>query len=122
MRFKHLLVLDAVVYVKGKYAPKWSDPNSYEMRINEIRLLDEVRNEKIKGITINLPVQNINEKLIADLDEVCLKHGGDQTLSINILDVSEKIKLHLISFNRKINADSLFVGSLERMGIDYKLT
>jgi DNA polymerase-3 subunit alpha len=122
MRFKHLLVLDAVVYVKGKYAPKWSDPNSYEMRINEIRLLDEVRNEKIKGITINLPVQNITEKLIAELDDICQKHGGDQTLSVNILDVSEKIKLHLISFNRKINADSLLVSSLQKMGLDYKVT
>jgi DNA polymerase-3 subunit alpha len=122
MRFKHLLVLDAVVYVKGKYSPKWSDPNSYEMRINEIRLLDEVRNEKIKGITINVPVQSVTEKFIVELDDICQKHGGDQTLSVNILDVSEKIKLHLISFNRKINADSLFVASLERMGIDYKLS
>jgi DNA polymerase-3 subunit alpha len=92
------------------------------LRINEIRLLDEVRNEKIKGITINIPVQNITEKLMSELDNICQNHGGDQTLSVNILDVSEKIKLHLISLNRKINADSLFVGSLERMGIDYKVT
>jgi DNA polymerase-3 subunit alpha len=122
MRFKHLLVADAVLYVKGKYSPKWSDNNSYELRVNEIRLLDEVRSEKIKGIVINLPIQTITEQFINELDNVCLNHGGDQTLTVNILDVNEKIKLSLMAFNRKINADSLLVNALEKMGVDYKVT
>lgn len=122
MRSRHLLVPDTVLYVKGKYSPKWSDANSYELRVNEIRLLDEVRNEKIKGVSINLPIQMITEQFINELDDMCMKFGGDQVLSVNVLDINDKIKLTLNAFNRKINADSLFVAALEKMGIDYKVT
>ena len=89
--------------------------------MTEIRLLDEVRNEKVKGIVINLPIQILTEHFINELDNVCQRHGGDQILSVNILDVNEKIKLNLVSITRKIHADSLFVNALERMGIDYKV-
>jgi DNA polymerase-3 subunit alpha len=121
LRYKHLLNPDSVLYVRGKYQPKWNDNNNYELRVTEIRLLDEVRNEKVKGIVINLPIQILTEQFINELDNVCQRHGGDQILSVNILDVAEKIKLNLVSITRKIHADSLFVNALERMGIDYKV-
>ena len=120
MKFKHLLVNDSVLYVKGKYQKKWGDSNDFEFRVSDIRLLDDVRNEKVKGIMLNIPIQMINENIINELHHVCSRHEGDQLLSINILDIEEKIKLNLVSYNRKVNADSIFIGALEKMGIDYK--
>lgn len=121
MKFKHLLELDSVLYLKGKNAQSWKNDGSYEFRVNEIRLLADVSTEKIKGVVINLPIQALDEKFMKELEAVCYKFPGDQQLSFNVLDVSEKIKLNLVSFARKINADSLFINALERMGLDYRV-
>jgi DNA polymerase-3 subunit alpha len=119
MKFKHLLVFDAVIYVKGKNSKSWKDDGEYEFRVNEIRLLDEIRNEKVKGICINLPVDQITEKFMSELNYVCNQYEGNQLLAVNILDLNEKIKLTLHAQSKKINADSLFINALERMGVDY---
>ena len=121
MKFRHLLELDAVLYLKGKNSPSWKNDGSYEFRVNEIRLLADVSTEKIKGVVINIPIQLLDDRLMDELEDVCKKFPGDQQLSINLLDVPEKIKLNLISHARKINADSLFINALERMGLDHRV-
>jgi DNA polymerase-3 subunit alpha len=119
MKYKHLLVMDAVIYIKGKYAKGWKDDSDYEFRVNEIRLLDEIRNEKVKGICVNIPISQITENLLSELNHICEQYEGNQLLAVNILDLNEKIKLTLHSQSKKINADSLFINALERMGVDY---
>jgi DNA polymerase-3 subunit alpha len=121
LQYKHLLNPDAILYIKGKYQARWNDPSNYELRISSIRLLDAVREEKIKGVVINLPIQHLTQKFMDELDDVCHRHVGDQSISINLLDVQEKIKLKLVALEIKINADSFFIQALERMELDYKL-
>ncbi len=121
LRFRHLLEVDTVIYVKGKYQQSWRDETLFELRIAEIQLLDEVGNSKIKGIAINLPIQNLTEQLIEQLDEICEKFKGEQQFSVNLMDVSNKLLLQLDSKNKRINADSLFISELEKLGLKYKM-
>jgi len=119
LKYKHLLDVDMVLYIKGKYQKSWRDETQYELRLKEIHLLDEVGNEKIKGIAVNLPVQQITPQLIDQLDTICQKYKGEQIFSVNVLDVENKIKLQLDSKNRKINADSLFIKELEKLELKF---
>jgi DNA polymerase-3 subunit alpha len=121
LKFRHLLTPDAVLYVKGKNAPSWRNPHEFEFRIQEIRLLDDVRNEKIKGIVLNIPIEKVTPNLIRILDDVCNRFRGDQQLKINLLLVEEKLQLLLTSFAKNVLVDSLFVAAIENMGIDYKM-
>ena len=122
LKFRHLLNLDAVIYIKGKYQPRWNNPHEFELRINEIRLMDAVSEEKIRGVTINLPIQQLNEQLMEQLDYVCSKHPGEQELEVNLLDIEERLKLTLLSKNRRISADDAFVDALKKLGLEYKLS
>jgi DNA polymerase-3 subunit alpha len=121
LKYRHLLEVDTVLYVKGKYQQSWRDDTVFELRINEIQLLDEVGNKKIKGIAVSIPIQLLTHQLIDNLDQVCQKHQGEQQFSVNILDVSQKIVLQLDSKNKRINADSLFIASIEQLGLSYKM-
>ncbi|WCL80893.1 DNA polymerase III subunit alpha [Saprospira sp. CCB-QB6] len=122
LKFRHLLNLDAVIYIKGKYQPRWNNEYEFELRVNEIRLMDAVSEEKIRGVTINLPIQQLNEQLMEQLDYVCSKHPGEQELEVNLLDIEERLKLTLLSKNRRISADDAFVDALKKLGLDYKLS
>ncbi|MCP4441829.1 MAG: DNA polymerase III subunit alpha [Aureispira sp.] len=119
LKHRHLLNPDTVIYIKGKNQKSWRDETKYELRINDIQLLDEVGSEKIKGIALNLPIQKLTPQLMNHLDIICEKYKGEQIFSINLLDVQEKIKLELHSKSRKINADSLFTQELDKLGLKY---
>ena len=121
LKHRHLLEMDTVIYVKGKYQKSWRDETKFELRINEIQLLDEVGNEKIKGIMLNLPIQMLTPQLIDHLDQICEKYKGEQQFSVNLLDVANKILLQLDSGNKRINADSLFIQELEKLELKYKM-
>ncbi|MDC0230329.1 DNA polymerase III subunit alpha [Aureispira] len=121
LKFRHLLEVDTVIYIKGKYQKSWKDDTLFELRIQEIQLLDEVGSSKIKGIAINLPVQNLTPLLINQLDEICENHKGDQQFSVNLLDIENKLILQLDSKNKRINADSIFISELEKLGLKYKM-
>lgn len=120
LKYRHLLTVDTVIYIKGKYAQSYREDGQYEFRINEVQLLDAIGSAKIKGITIQLPIQLLNPQLIDQLDQICEKHKGEQLLSVNLLDVSNKILLQLDSNNKRINADSLFINELEKLNLTYK--
>lgn len=113
LKNRHLLEPDTVLYIKGKYQQSWRDETKYELRINEIQLLDEVRNTKIKGVIARLPIHKLTPQLIDQLSHICDKYPGDQQLSISLLDGVNKIKLELESQNTRVNADSLFMTALE---------
>lgn len=121
LKHRHLLDIDSVVYVKGKYEKSWRDETVFELRINEIKLLNEVGNEKIKGIALNIPVQKIDQSLIETLDALCNKFKGEQSFSINVLDVQKRVLLRLDSKNTKINADSLLINELDKLNIKYSM-
>jgi len=120
LKHRHLLEVDTVIYIKGKYQKSWRDPNQYELRINEVQLLDEVGNSKIKGIAIHLPIQQLTPQLIDQLDRICDKYKGEQQFSVTLLDTTDKILLQLDSANRRINADSLFTNELDALGLNHK--
>jgi DNA polymerase-3 subunit alpha len=120
LKHRHLLEIDTVIYIKGKYQKSWRDPNQYELRINEVQLLDEVGNAKIIGIAINLPINQLTPQLIDQLDRICDKYKGEQQFSVNLLDGTNKIMLQLDSANRRINADSLFTKELDSLGLKHK--
>ena len=115
-----MLEVDTVIYIKGKYQKSWRDPNQYELRINDVQLLDEVGSAKIIGIAINLPIQQLTPQLIDQLDRICDKYKGEQQFSVNLLDGTNKIMLQLNSANRRINADSLFTNELDSLGLKHK--
>jgi DNA polymerase-3 subunit alpha len=121
LEYRHLLEPDMVLYIKGKYQRSWRDESQYELRINEIQLLEEIGSSKIKGVTILLPIQRLNSRLMEQLDQLCEKYKGEQQFSVTLLDGANKIKLQLDSGNRHINADTLFINELEKLELKHKM-
>lgn len=121
VKYKDFMQLDTVLYIKGKYQESYRNKGTYELRIQEIRLLESVGKEKIKQITLVLPVEQLSKPLIESLDTLCTRYAGEQTLYINLLSPKQQITLQYIAFKRKVTVDSLFTQELDRLHIKYQV-
>ncbi len=122
IKYKDHFQLDSVLFIKGKYSEHFRNKGEYEIRVNEVRLLETIGKEKIKGINLRIPIDQLTAPLITLLDQICNEHRGEQNFSVSIQSKQQNITLNYISFSRKVNVDSLLMRALERLNLQYEIT
>jgi DNA polymerase-3 subunit alpha len=55
------------------------------------------------------------------LDELCRKYPGGQKLKMIFYDGESRQKLHMVSRERMVDADTAFINGIEKLGIQYKV-
>lgn len=118
-KYKELLEIGQVVYLEGIHS-KSKHADRYYFRIRDVRLLDSVGNILTKSITLKMTTTHITEELIAELASVIEQHEGKHKLKMLFVNQSQKTTLEMQSSIR-VNADSLFVDELTKLGITYRL-
>jgi DNA polymerase-3 subunit alpha len=74
-----------------------------------------------KKITVELPIEQINEKNVASIDSVFKKHKGSQNLNFVIIDKEEKLRLNMPSRSAKINITKELIDELTENEYSFKL-
>jgi DNA polymerase III subunit alpha len=97
IRFKEYFMTGWFIYLTGStHLNKWKD-NEYEFKINSMMLLSEVRGKMIKGLRVNIDLDDLNFDLMEKLESITKKYKGEAKLYINIIDSKENITLDLMS-------------------------
>jgi DNA polymerase-3 subunit alpha len=65
-------------------------------------MLDEVRKNYIKSVTVHLAVQSVTPDLIREIETVSKKNKGNAMLKFNLWDPETKTVVNLFSRNTKI--------------------
>ncbi|MBK7475770.1 MAG: DNA polymerase III subunit alpha [Haliscomenobacter sp.] len=120
-KFKHLLAEGMVIFIKGRFQRSWRSEEELELKITEIRLLEGVGQDLTEGITLKVPVDFLSAPLIEELDAICQANKGPHKLRVELIDPGARIKVGMISTDRKVSADSQFTRALARMGIEFIL-
>jgi DNA polymerase-3 subunit alpha len=107
LRFKHLLVNGNMLYVEGR-----NKVNQYnqavEFTYQNISLLQDMRNNLCKGITLRTDVNSINDNMISRLDDLLKKHPGIFPVSVEIRDISDTY-LIMSSNEHRVSLDDAFI-------------
>ena len=104
VKFKQYFMTGWFLFINGSVAQKkWGNDNEVEFKINSISLLSEVRGRMIKGLKVNINVDDLTLDLMEKLEQITLKYKGDAKLYIEVLDQQENISLEL--FSKKIKVD-----------------
>ncbi len=104
VKFKQYFMTGWFVFISGAVIQKkWSTENELEFKINSITLLSEVRGRMIKGLKVNINLDNLTLDLMEKLEIITAKYKGDAKLYIEVLDKQENISLEL--FSKKIKVD-----------------
>jgi DNA polymerase III subunit alpha len=118
--YKHLITKGQVLYIEGSNEKGYSQDRFF-FNVKDIRMLDTIGKNMTKSVTIKLPLHIIDEKLVHELEHLCLEKVGPHTLKLKVVDEGDDIGVDLVATSLKVTADYQFVNELELMGLAYKL-
>ena len=116
IKFKNYMELGWFLFLSGKMKNKWNNPEELEYKIDDIKLLTEVRDDLIKELHLKINIDDINSEIIDNLEKD-LKNSkkGNCHLKITIVsnDNGKTLSLDMISREKKISIDDNFLKSIE---------
>ncbi|ARV07450.1 DNA polymerase III subunit alpha [Polaribacter sp. SA4-10] len=125
LKFKHFLVPNSFLYVRSTIQPGWTNKEGVKgeprLKFTDFKLLHDIMDEMCKKVTIKLPLKDVNEKTILNLESILKNNPGKQSLTFTIWDLKEEIEVSLPSRNTKIKISNEFLSTLESQQINYKL-
>jgi len=120
LKFRHFLIPNTFLYLKTVMRRAWQN-GDVRVQITAIQQLQDVLSKMAKKMTIQLPIEAINEKEVESIDKVLKKHKGSQHLNFMIIDKDEKLKLNMPSRNSKINISKELIEELTENEYSFKL-
>jgi len=111
---------------RGKVLPRFraveGAQEMLEFKVQSLELLQEVRNTRVKKLSIELDLQMITENFISEITSVCEKHKGQTQLEFKISDLETLTSINLFSRNMKIKPDDGLIEYLNsKEGIIFKI-
>jgi len=112
IKYKGYFMTGWFLYITGSVHPnKWKE-NEFEFKINHMMLLSEVRGKMIKGLRVNIDLDDLNYELMEKLESITRKYKGEAKLYINVIDSKENITLDLMSKNYKVDPSNEMIMDL----------
>jgi DNA polymerase-3 subunit alpha len=119
-KYKFLLDEGKAVFIKGQHQQRWNS-DEMQFKVSEVRLLAAIGEEMTQSITLKMPLENLTNELLEQLDGLCLKHPGKHELKMLLLDEANRQTLVLKSRSRRVNATNDLALELEQLGLRYGL-
>jgi len=125
LRMKHFLSLNSFLFVRATIQPGWTNKEGVtgepRLKFTDFKLLHDIMDELCKKVTIKIPLQEITNETISNLESILKKSPGKQNLHFTVWDAKEKIEVSLPSRNTKVNISNELLAMLKNEQIQYKL-
>ena len=94
----------------------------YELKIKEIKMLADVREEMINALILKVPLSSLSDEMIDELDKFSDQQKGSARLKFMVHDITDNIYIEMFSRNKKINISDQLIQYLQGVPeIDFKL-
>ena len=100
------------ILVKGAVKQRFNS-ETYEFKISGIELLSEVRKNYIKTVTLNVPLNKLDEAVIAEIEKMAKNNKGKTLLKFNVYDPDNNINIKMFSRTSKISFSDEFLSFFE---------
>ncbi len=81
------------VFIHAKVEPNKWRPESLDLKINKVELMNDVKDNVIRKFTLTLPLNDIDKPLVDSLTDICQKYPGNADLFVKIMDNDMKIDM-----------------------------
>jgi DNA polymerase-3 subunit alpha len=123
IKFKQYMIDGLFLYVKGKIEERYRNTGNFEFKVNNIQLLSELRDKLTKLITIDIPINRLNEDLLLKVDTILKSNEKVQprncTLQFRVYDAEEKIFIVMPSKKIKVNPNNELLELLKLNELKY---
>lgn len=97
------------IMVRGSVKQRFNS-ELWEFKVSQIELLSEIRNNMIKSVTVNIPLDKLNKIFIEEIESLTSNNKGKALLKFIVFDPETNMQIEMFSRNTKI----FFSGSFER--------
>lgn len=77
-------------------------PGQLEYKVKHIEMLDEVRKNQVKSVTVEMAIDTVTPGLIQEIEKISKKNKGPSLLKFNLWDTETKTVVNLFSRNTRI--------------------
>ena len=115
--------IGASLYITGKMMQRFRNSDQKELKIQNVELLQSVKEKAIDSITISLISDELDEQIVAELNELIAENPGKTKLFFQLRDSLGKHHVLLRSPNRCVDVRHTLVDYIESHSnvMDYKI-
>lgn len=110
------------LYLVGKCQPRKWQPDEWEVKINGVKLLSDVKDDDIQKITISVPLSFITNEFVLEFSELIRNNPGKVDISFVICDDGGQNRVSMQSRTMKVSLKKDIVIYIKnRPQLDYKI-
>ena len=113
--------MNAMLLVNAKSQPSFRDPSVFELKILDIKFLEDSFKHMTNGLCLDLPLHRINKELIAKLEQLFADNKGEKKLEFNIVDPEFRAKVPVSSRRIMIEPSNTLIKELETLDLSVSL-
>ncbi|SDL26368.1 DNA polymerase-3 subunit alpha [Pedobacter sp. ok626] len=126
IKFKQFLTDGYFLQIRGRVGERFRKEGDWEFKITSINLLSELRDKLAKSVTIQVPIERVNDDFMTQILAVLEnnKTSTDQQncqLLFDIYDREQNVVVKMPSKSFKINPTNDFLDQLEALNVSSKL-
>jgi DNA polymerase-3 subunit alpha len=93
----------------------------YELKIQKIDILNDVRDKLVNDLTLNMPLDHLDEEFVTDMTDMVMTSKGNVNIYFNVVDNLNQSKIRLFARQYRIKIDRQFYRMLRKYKDDGKI-
>jgi DNA polymerase-3 subunit alpha len=109
------------IYIKGRVDNRWGKENDFELKVQGIEMLNEVRDKYFTKITVQLELTKLNNAMLQQFQSLPKEKPGNCILNFDFIDTDENTSLRMLSTKVKFSPSNEVLSWLDELNLSYKL-
>ncbi len=121
-RWSGMLTIGCSVYITAKCTQPYQNGNYYDLKVQNIQFLQDVKEHRLEKITITINRNVINDEVVTDLSTIISDNPGSTQLFFQIVDEEHNTRILLRSKSHVINIKNDLITYIESTpGMTYNI-
>jgi len=113
VKFQNYLEVGQKIYMTGAFRNRFNQPNLFEFKIQQMSLLEIVKQSQTRSIELSLHPANLKPEMIDFFEKNLKEYPGKTQLKINFIEPKEHLVASLLTFDRGLLMNDDLVSFLE---------
>ena len=110
------------IYLTARIQPKRFKQEELEVKVTSINLLSEVKEKLVSKITLQLPISELDDRMVSELSALMKNNSGHSLLYFHIIGESPGMNVQLFSRPSRIRVDKYLIDNLKNnLKIEFKI-